>query len=75
MPKLKWDTVRACVSHTYRVSHLNGASLWTQLSPKLFVIPKNVSNETYFVSRETFFDRHRSSLGRRASKISRVLFL
>jgi len=71
MRKLKWDTVRACVSHTYRVSHLNGASLWTQLSPKLFVIPKNVSNETYLISRGVSFDRHRSSLDRRVSKISR----
>jgi len=37
------------------MSHLN---LRTQLSPKLFVIPKNVSSGTYFISRGTSFDCH-----------------
>jgi len=40
----------------YRVSHLN---LQTQLFLKLFVIPKNILNGTYFVSRGTSFDHHR----------------
>ena len=39
----------------YRVSDLKRLN---QLSPKLFVIEKNVSSRSYFVSRVIFYDGH-----------------
>lgn len=52
---------------TYRIFHFN---LSIQLSPKVFVIIKDVSNKTCSISNETSYDDNQICLGGGVFKIS-----
>lgn len=61
------ETNRNKSFQTYRVSHFN---LSMQLSPKIFVIIKDVSNKTCSVSNGTSYDDNQICLGGGVFEIS-----